>query len=212
MKRIECVVARDRHHGQLITVRRTIKSSKKSRTDSEIADELQYEMRMLQMLRHYNVVDCHQAELNTPHQLTLIYGAALDQHLAWYVERERWDHTRGLPVQLARDFAQQIIDALCFIHGNSQVVGNLTTESILVVESDERNIPRIQLSGFRSPATLLRNAEKPFHAKFLAPERFRGGAPTWASDIWAAGCIIYYLLSARSKKGILSLLWHIFPV
>ncbi|UPY36456.1 serine/threonine protein kinase [Sediminicoccus sp. KRV36] len=102
----------------------------------------------------------------------------------------------------------QLLDALAFCHDQGIIHGDVTPANIMLTEPSGRG--EVKLAGFgratplRQPtddaeATLILGArgaaERIAHPGGLAPEQFTGGAPDPRTDLWAAGIVLYQMLT-----------------
>ena len=90
-----------------------------------------------------------------------------------------------------------ILEGLNALHSEGVVHGDIGGHNI-VIQTD--GSARLQMSGFwecYSSSATAGMAVAPYMVPYLAPEVGAGGAPSFASDIYAVGVVLYQLLSAR---------------
>lgn len=101
----------------------------------------------------------------------------------------------SVPVSLG--MAISILEALDALHSEGMIHGDIGAHNI-VIQTD--GSARLQLSGlwecYSSSAT-AGAAVAPYMVPYLAPEVGAGGSPSFASDVYAVGVVLYQLLSAR---------------
>ncbi len=108
-----------------------------------------------------------------------------------------------LPFSLAANLVHQVLAGLADIHANGIIHGDVKADNILVEGlRDGSSIPRLMDFG------LARLAEEPWISRdhglvagtpdYLAPELVRGGATTFASDVYAMGMVCYEMLTGET--------------
>lgn len=116
-----------------------------------------------------------------------------------YVEGQdllRWSAGRPLGQIIA--VVRKVADALAFLHELELVHGDLKPSNILV---DSRGQPRLIDLGL---ARVVGEPPLPgFHGTlgYAAPELLSGGAPSYASDVYALGAVLYALLTGHPPFG-----------
>ena len=116
-----------------------------------------------------------------------------------YVEGQdllRW--SAGRPLGQVVDVLRKVADALAFLHELELIHGDLKPANILV---DLRGQPRLIDLG---SARVLGEPPLPgFHGTlgYCAPELLSGGEPSYASDVYAFGAVIYALLTGQPPFG-----------
>ena len=96
----------------------------------------------------------------------------------------------------------QVCDAVAFAHRNLVVHRDLKPSNLLVTEEGGR--PRAVVLDFgiaklldAPDADLTRADGGPLTPAYAAPEQFRGGAVTTATDVYALGVVLYEVLAER---------------
>ncbi|MBZ0189423.1 MAG: protein kinase, partial [Candidatus Obscuribacterales bacterium] len=86
----------------------------------------------------------------------------------------------------------QICDALSYIHRNQQIHGNLSSDSILILEQEGQSL--VKLAGMGTRSAYLQYAQSMTHIDGYASfDRFKQLVGTIQSDIYAAAAITYQM-------------------
>jgi len=153
---------------------------------------LRTEFTTLARMRHPNLVKVHDFSKipgNGDYYFTMEYveGVEFLQAIA------------GCTAHEIIDLILQILHALDYIHSSGVCHGDLKSENILVAQ--EEGVPeQIKLMdfGLSSPtAASGRNAARGTVA-YMAPELFKGAAPSIQSDLYAIGVLMYWALTGRA--------------
>lgn len=101
-----------------------------------------------------------------------------------------------LPIARAVDIALQLANALAFAHQRGIVHGDIKPENVIIDTAGrpkllDFGIARMTASAEAMQTTLLGTA------LYVAPEQLEGQPPTAASDIYAAGLVLYEMLVGR---------------
>jgi len=166
------------------------------------------------------------ASLNHPH-IAAIYGvedapteagtqvrALILEYVDGDTLTERIAHrgSRGLPIKEALDIARQIADALDAAHEKGVVHRDLKPANIKitpqgVVKVLDFGLAKLEGGGDKGangvtelPTITLNDTREGLivgTAAYMSPEQARGQAVDKRTDIWAFGCVLYEMLSAR---------------
>jgi serine/threonine-protein kinase len=200
----EVLAALDLKLGRVVAVKRLRAAP---RGDRATQQRLVAEARLLAAIEHPNVVKV--LDVDHDHQgqpffvMELLRGATLRELL----------RTAGrlAPARAVR-LVVQLLDGLRALHDVGVLHGDLTASNVIVVWTpdaatpDEREQVKLVDVGAAapvSPAGLGEDLRVVGTAEFLAPELLRGGdaAASVASDLYAAGVVLHWLLLGRSP-------WH----
>lgn len=111
----------------------------------------------------------------------------------------------ALPLAFAIDLVVQILAGLQDAHASGIVHSDVKCDNILVpIERDGRATPRLIDFGLArfvdEPGEVCADGKRLVvgTAEYLAPELIRGKAPTFASDVYAAGMLLYELVAGAT--------------
>lgn len=105
-----------------------------------------------------------------------------------------------LDIDVVIRVASQVTDALALVHDQGVVHGELSTESVLVVQPDRAylwDMPLVianRMTDRRGENRLMQNL--PRTAAFLAPERARGEGASMAGDVYSLGAVLCVVAGA----------------
>jgi serine/threonine-protein kinase len=157
------------------------------------------------------------ARLEHPHIAHLYDANLADDALPWLaIERvqgmpiDAWCDQQKLDVAQRVQLFLQVLDAVHHAHANGVIHRDLKPSNILVTGQGQ-----VQLLDF-GIAALMHDAQGPAMAEltqagvramtpaYAAPEQFGGGAATTATDVYAAGLVLYGLLTGTHPYRTLS--------
>ncbi|OMJ73613.1 hypothetical protein SteCoe_27657 [Stentor coeruleus] len=106
---------------------------------------------------------------------------------------------KKLPEETVISFAQDIIQALFYLHSNGIIYGDLKPHTILFTEYGALKLGDFGLS--KRIVELIQmedNAEKKGTPFYMAPELFQeDGVLSFYSDFWSLGCVLYELATGQ---------------
>lgn len=158
------------------------------------------EAQILQELAHDHIVQCRgfvQRAGQAPYLVTLFeHGGSLADH----VER-----LGTLPAGVAAGILRQILLALDVAHQRGVVHRDLKPDNVLLAAPTARDVvPYCRVADFGIAKIeggvgnrLTRLGAFVGTPEFAAPEQFEGLAPTPATDVFAAGAVLFHLLTGR---------------
>lgn len=166
---------------------------KESGCDATFPDALKHEAQLLASLNHPNIVtvyDVYQDKGEVFIVMELLEGNTLESIT---------QNTR-LEMEAFSELVLQTQDALCSANEAGILHGDLKPQNIIqtrlgsgrkqykLLDFDQARLigREMRLTGQQSTCGSI---------YFMAPERFEGTAPTQASDIYAMGCVYYYVLT-----------------
>ncbi|CAM2007301.1 serine/threonine-protein kinase [Acanthopleuribacter pedis] len=169
-----------------------LKLIKPAMVTEETLGRFHRERQILANLRHRNIAqlfDGGTSDAGLPYlAMEYVDGEPIDQ----YCRRRRLSLRRRLVL------FGKVCDAVSYAHQNLVIHRDLKPANILVTEEGEPKLLDFGIAGLvdpDSPKARLRTTRPFMTPEFAAPEQFRGGHLTVASDIYALGVILYYLLT-----------------
>jgi eukaryotic-like serine/threonine-protein kinase len=109
----------------------------------------------------------------------------------------------ALPVHTAIGYAKQLLEALRFAHRHGIIHRDIKPHNVLVSADQQvkANEPRLKVTDFgiaRHGASQMTEAGSIMGtAQYLSPEQARGAPVTAASDLYAAGVVLYEMLTGK---------------
>jgi serine/threonine-protein kinase len=162
--------------------------------DGVFAARLHEEARLARMVSHRNVVrmlDSGTTDDGVPY---LVMRRAAGVPLGTLVRK-----LGVLPMARVRTIATQILEGLVAIHAAGLVHGDLKADNVLVGDDDHVTIIDFGLARQHAVAQAwLADGVVSGTPEYMAPEVIAGGPLTSAADIYAAGVMIYELLTGKT--------------
>lgn len=168
-----------------------IKRLSKGLGDEELREALLKEARVLASFQHPNIISIYDI---TSHEECdeIVMELAMGVRLDVIAERHLL-----LPFDL-HHVALQILEALGAAHKRGVIHCDLKPENIMLcMSSDAHYQAKVYDFGMSVPAELEKQAGEKIMGSIyvMAPELFDGGKPSVQSDLYALGCVFYYLLT-----------------
>ena len=162
---------------------------------------LSTEAQILQDLDHENIVQCRGFVQRTGHAPYLVTLFENGGSLAAHVEQ-----LGGLSPTVSAGILRQVLLALDVAHQRGVVHRDLKPENVLLAEPVEaEETPHIRVADFGIAKVfggvgqrLTRLGSFIGTPEYAAPEQFEGLAPEPATDLFAAGGLLYFLLTAQT--------------
>jgi serine/threonine-protein kinase len=157
------------------------------------------EAQILQELAHDHIVECHgfvHRQGQEPYLVTLFEeGGSLRQHI---------ERLGPLPPEVAVGILRQVLLALDVAHQRAVVHRDLKPDNVLLRQRvDVDQVPHVRVADFgiakvRGGLTdrLTKLGSFVGTPEYAAPEQFEGLQPTPAADLFAAGGLLWFLLTA----------------
>jgi len=160
--------------------------------DPELVDRFRLEARAAARLTHPNVVgvyDWGEEEDGTPYMvMEYVPGTDLRDVL---VSRGALDPSQAAEVVAA------VCDALEAAHAEGLVHRDVKPENVLIGRTGKVKVADFGIAVFGDAERAHPNASVPGTLRYLAPEQAQGRDATPASDIWAAGVLLFECLTGR---------------
>jgi len=106
-----------------------------------------------------------------------------------------------LPIPVAAGLVRQVLDGLAAVHAHGIVHGDVKCDNILVHQHDDGStIPRLIDFGIAHFVDDPWLGERTVSGtpEYLAPELLRGEPPTFASDVYATGVLLFELVTGAT--------------
>ncbi|GMF17928.1 unnamed protein product [Phytophthora fragariaefolia] len=151
---------------------------------------------VLNRLRHPNIIRLYQTfqdDNNLYFLLELLDGGELLTHLL--------HEGRQLPLDedLARFYLADIVNAVEYMHSNQVLHRDLKPENMVVCKDSGGHLKLIDFGTAKNFAdTALNGPNFVGTPEYMPPETIDNKEPTFASDMWAFGCIVYQLLTGET--------------
>lgn len=184
----EVHIARHRS-GRLVAIKKVRKTLS---LDPALCERLSLEASILRRIDHPNVVSVLDGGIDGAGQPFLVMSRAFGTPL---------DAVVANAGPLSRDrvtaIMSQLLDGLTAIHGAGVIHADLKSSNILIDELDRVTIIDF---GLARVATAAPHDDEIFGGTpaYMAPELLGGGTPTIAADIYAAGVIVYEMLTGSA--------------
>ncbi|RLN51378.1 hypothetical protein BBJ29_000676 [Phytophthora kernoviae] len=161
-----------------------------------IFNEINMEKDVLNHLRHPNIIRLYQTfqdDSNLYFLLEYLDGGELLTHLL------HEGCQLGLEEDLARFYLADIANAVEYMHANKVLHRDLKPENMVVSHDDGGHLKLIDFGTAKNLAdTALNGPNFVGTPEYMPPETIDNKDPTYASDIWAFGCILHQLLTGET--------------
>jgi len=158
--------------------------------NAPLLDALKLVLENRQRLRHPNLLELYEVDLQAqPPFYVEEFVRGLD-----LVTRIR--RTAPFTVPIAIEIMIGIVEGLHAIHSAGVVHGDLRPANVLVGSEWRVWLNGMGMRGVYRAEPSLAAAHEARAAAYTAPELFRGGAPSVASDIYACGVILFEMIAA----------------
>lgn len=154
----------------------------------DFADRFKSEARAMAKLNHTHIVGVYDFGITKEGHLYLVMEWVEGQTLHTLI------HKGSIPVRKAASLAMQLCDALAFAHHNKILHRDIKPGNIMISEDDQ-----VKVADFGLARPITGEAEEnPFGTPdYAAPEILGKGAVDQRADIFAAGVVLYEMLTGR---------------
>ncbi|KAH9315049.1 hypothetical protein KI387_023676, partial [Taxus chinensis] len=154
------------------------------------------EVRTLHSLDHANVLKFY-AWYETSAHLWLVLEYCVGGDLLTLLRQDS-----QLPEESIHDFARDLVQALQFLHSKGVIYCDLKPSNILLDENGRLKLCDFGLARRLSDISKNSVSQLPQAKRgtpcYMAPELFQeGGVHSFASDLWALGCVLYECYAGR---------------
>ena len=166
-----------------------LKRLDKSLGEDELREQLLREARVLAAMQHPNIVSIYDISSKTDCDdivMELLQGVSLDKLVKRHL----------LQMSDFKNVAGQILQALASAHAAGVLHCDIKPENIMLcLASEDHYEAKIYDFGMSPPPGEKGTTTKLLGSIYvMAPELFDGGQPTPQTDLYALGCVLYYLL------------------
>jgi serine/threonine protein kinase len=154
----------------------------------DFADRFKSEARAMAKLNHTHIVGVYDFGITKEGHLYLVMEWVEGQTLHTLI------HKGSIPVRKAASLAMQLCDALAFAHHHKILHRDIKPGNIMISEDDQ-----VKVADFGLARPITGEAEEnPFGTPdYAAPEILGKGAVDQRADIFAAGVVLYEMLTGR---------------
>jgi serine/threonine-protein kinase len=113
------------------------------------------------------------------------------------------DLQRALPGGGAERVAvigRDICGALAYAHGKGVIHRDIKPANLFLCDTGRVKVTDFGIARAASGTTLSAPGVLIGTFAYLSPEQWHGTAPTFSNDVWAAGCVLYRLISGRPPR------------
>ncbi|RLN71227.1 hypothetical protein BBJ28_00020249, partial [Nothophytophthora sp. Chile5] len=161
-----------------------------------IFNEINMEKDVLNRLRHPNIIRLYQTfqdDSNLYFLLEFLDGGELLSHLL------HEGRQLGVDEDLARFYLVDVVNAVEFMHANQVLHRDLKPENMVTCKDSGGHLKLIDFGTVKNLADSALNGPSFVGTpEYMPPETINNKEPTYASDSWALGCIIYQLLTGET--------------
>ncbi len=156
--------------------------------EKDFADRFKSEARAMAKLNHTHIVGVYDFGITTSGHLYLVMEWVQGHTLHEII------HKGSLPVRKAANLAMQLCDALAYAHNHKILHRDIKPGNIMVNEDDQ-----VKVADFGLARPITGEAEEnPYGTPdYVAPEILGKGAVDQRADIFAAGVVLYEMLTGR---------------
>ena len=113
------------------------------------------------------------------------------------------DLERALPgggAERVAAIGRDVCGALAYAHGKGVIHRDIKPGNLFLCDTGQVKVTDFGIARAASGTTLSTASVLVGTFAYLPPEQWRGAAPTFSNDVWAAGCVLYRLISGRPPR------------
>ncbi|KAG0453683.1 hypothetical protein HPP92_024987 [Vanilla planifolia] len=157
--------------------------------DKSQRSKVLHEVKMLHGLNHPNILKFYSWYESSAH-LWLILEYCVGRDLLSLLKEDG-----QLPEDSIHDLAHDIVSALQFLHSKGIIYGDLKPSNILLDEDGHIKLCDFglaqRISEIEETSVNMLPQSKRGTPCYMAPELFKDGVNSYASDLWALGCVLF---------------------
>lgn len=161
----------------------------------EYIERFQREARVCAQLKHPNIVSVYKlGEKNGYHFIVLefVEGISLKELLA---------NSAPLPFQISFSIADQILEALIYIHQNKIIHRDIKPGNIMIDLHGRAKLTDFGLAHLGEEVSVTLQGSIIGTPAYMAPEQITGGALDGKTDLFSLGTVIYEMLTGKQAFG-----------
>jgi len=105
----------------------------------------------------------------------------------------------GGPERVAA-IGHDICAALAYAHGKGVIHRDIKPGNLFLCDTGQVKVTDFGIARAASGTTLSAAGSLVGTFAYMPPEQWRGAAPAFSNDVWAAGCVLYRLISGRPPR------------
>jgi hypothetical protein len=113
------------------------------------------------------------------------------------------DMERALPgggAERAAAIGRDICGALAYAHGKGVIHRDIKPGNLFLCENGQVKVTDFGIARAAGGTTLSVAGVLVGTFAYLSPEQWHGAAPAFSNDVWAAGCVLYRVISGRLPR------------